>query len=421
MPLTKEQDRLRKRQNYAPRTNDIKRNGRGPGRKPPKDRQIRLAEQRDASEKRRRKEKETLLPSFILERCKHSSKALEILGKMPRATRNLPFTSGQQGDWAPYTMPQIFDSSDCIQGGVPFTFKDIFPKINYKRKDVQEVLAASFQPGLKNQDASYAANLTLPGERTWKMTLLADFKHLTIADDKTTIPIGLNLCRDEAIFDFHLDETSNLACLVSEIEFSKVWFFAPLSPYNVEVFKDQRKFGTANQEQIFPNNIERLEKLVCIIQKPEDAIWISTGVLHTTCAVGNGILYGSVFEIVEDICLIARGLSGLFTVSDNKQKAHLVTRFEVVVERALRDRKFSVNLAMAFIDEHFQELVRNNTRRFKGVLNLIEAAIVTGTWEAPVECTCGIISNNAEEATNHFFLAHIKKLVGRPEKLLKEL
>lgn len=198
---------------------------------------------------------------------------------------------------------------------------------------------------------------------------------------------------------------------MSETEFSKVWFFAPLTPFNLDIFKDQRQFDIANQEQIFPDNIERLEKLICIIQKPEDAIWIPTAVLYATCAVGNGILYGSVFKITEDIHLIAQRLSGLFTVSDNKQKAHLVARFKVVVERALRDRKFSVNLVMAFIDEHFQKLVRNNTRCFKEILDLMEAAIVGGSWEAPMKCPCGIISKNGE-ATSHFFLAHIKTLVG---------
>lgn len=91
-------------------------------------------------------------------------------------------------------MPQIFPSSECIQGGVPITFDEVFSEMNYKRDDVQEVLAASFLPGLANQDALYAANLTLPGERTWKMTLPADFKHLTIADEKTTTSISLNLC-----------------------------------------------------------------------------------------------------------------------------------------------------------------------------------------------------------------------------------
>ncbi|KAG9228155.1 hypothetical protein BJ875DRAFT_447131 [Amylocarpus encephaloides] len=273
------------------------------------------------------------------------------VGKTPRAAANFSFTLKEKGHWGSYTMMQIFPTIECIQGAKPPTFEEIFSKIALERKDIQEVLVAAFQPDHATQKASYAANLQLSSKQKWKMELPADFEHLTMANAKTAIPIGLNLCRNNAIFDFHLVENSNLACLVSGIRFSKVWFFALLTPHNLEIFKRQRKFGNSNQEQNFSDDIERLENLISIIQNPEATIWIPTGVLHATCTVGNGILYGSVFENIDDIHLMARGLSCLFTVSDDKQNSHLVARFKVVVERALEDLKYSVFLAMAFIDK----------------------------------------------------------------------
>lgn len=142
----------------------------------------------------------------------------------------------------------------------------------------------------------------------------------------------------------------------------EIWFFAPLSSHNRSIFMKQLNM---RYDQILPESIYRMKYLIIIKQTPTSAMWLPTGVLHCTFVPVPGIVYGNIFEIIEDIHITARCLPALFPLSSAPQRNHCVRQFDTVLAKALESNSTVHNAIACLCDPMFHDLVRQNPKDFR--------------------------------------------------------
>jgi hypothetical protein len=125
-------------------------------------------------------------------------------------------------------------------------------------------------------------------------------------------------------------------------------------------------------DQILPESINIMEDLIIIKQTPQFAMWLPTGILHCTVAPEPGIVYGNIFEIVEDIHVMAQCLPALFPVSSTPQRKHCVRQFNTVLTMALKSDSTVRNAIGCLCDPMFHDLVRQNRKTFAKTISIFK-------------------------------------------------
>jgi hypothetical protein len=210
------------------------------------------------------------------------------------------------------------------------------------------------------------------------------------------------------MFDFHIDEgTSGISMCTSE----KIWLFARLSDHNRSIFMEQPKM---RHDQILPESIDRMEGLIIIKQTPTSAMWLPTGVLHCTIAPAPGIVYGNIFEIVEDIHIMAQCLPALFPLSSAPQRKHCVRRFNTVLAKALESNSTVHNAIACLCDPMFHDLVRQNPKTFAKTISIFKSYFrqEPQLWNSQDLCPC---KSHKDSTTTimHIKAEHMERLEQR--------
>jgi hypothetical protein len=297
------------------------------------------------------------LPEALEDACAGHPAAAK-LKCLPVFDRSYPPTPEIQTAWSSdFKVPQLFPIEACLIGKPPRA-ADLFRHISLQ-PDISDVLAQPFQKEeLPLEQSLYFANIPIQSP-PWQIKLPSLLEGcFTVSDPSTLSHQSLNLSNRKAIFDFHIDEgTSGISSCTSD----KIWIFAPLSLHNIAVFIEQE---SKEHSQILPESIHKMENLIIIKTSPEDALWLPTGVLHCTYATAPGAVYGNVFEIIEDVHIMAKCLPPLFPISTATRRKHCVQRFNQVLSQAL-EKESTVHSAIACLcNPAFCMLMQQNRKTF---------------------------------------------------------
>jgi hypothetical protein len=310
--------------------------------------------------------------------------------------------------WGKLRLPQLYPIGDCFEGDPP-SHEKLFQSISASaRSQISNVLAQAFQEEILEPGGSAAAaNIEVP-HKDWAMKLpLGLQSYLTVEDPALMSRITMNLSNTNSIFDFHIDDgTSGLSALAGSCQ--KLWICAPISSHNIKVLSQQEKLE--HRHLMLPYSIENMKDLIMIRQTSKVVMGLPTGLLHGTIAEKPGIVYGTVFETLEDVHVMATSLSPLLPISDSKRQKHCVNSYTNLLKSALRTSTATFQAVTSLCDSTFQDLVKDYPRLFKITMFTFQEYFSGAEceWNGRRSCPCGYVG---EEVIKHIVNLHIQPLL----------
>lgn len=300
-----------------------------------------------------------------------------------------------------YQIPRLVPIIDVISGTIPTTTAQLTDTdLEMTEDDTVELGKAQHKSGIP---------IKLPD---WKFNIPLDIgADCTILKHESLIKQTATVFNRYAIVDFRIENgMSMLSAATSE----KIWFFAPLTNRNLELYEAQAGSSRSSLE-VFVDTLARFEYLIMVQQMPRHAMWVPTGMIYCTYSPVAGCVYGVKMHIIEHIPEHGRTIVASWNHFSHEQKSAAVRDYEDVVLAALGDDTFVMKAVAGLCYSRLRILVRQDREPWENFMTLMRwfwtSEESEKKWRDGALCPCGWFWQSGRETViEHIASEHIRTL-----------